>query len=82
MRHNSVVSGHSKSTRIPRVDGLSMGPPEIGASQSLLHEESYIYIYIYIYIYDSLVDLNRVARLQGSIKPLSKLLPHLFNSIA
>ena len=33
MGHNSVVSGHLKSTRIPRVDGLSTGPPEIGASQ-------------------------------------------------
>ena len=28
--HNSVVLGHLKSTRIPRVDGLSMGPPNLG----------------------------------------------------
>ena len=30
MGHNSVVSGHLKSTRILRVDGLSMGPPDFG----------------------------------------------------
>ena len=30
MGHNSVVSGPSKSTGIPRVDGLSMGPPDLG----------------------------------------------------
>ena len=30
MGHNSVVSGHSKSTGIPRVDGLSTGPPDLG----------------------------------------------------
>ena len=34
MRHNSVVSGHPKSTGIPRVDRLSVGPPEIGVSHS------------------------------------------------
>ena len=33
MGHNSVVSGHLKSTRIPRVDGLSTGPPSFGVSQ-------------------------------------------------
>ena len=27
---NSVVSGHLKSTGIPRVDGLSTGPPDLG----------------------------------------------------
>ena len=30
MGHNRVVSGHPKSTGIPRVDGLSMGPPDLG----------------------------------------------------
>ena len=30
MGHNSVVSGHPKSTGIPRVDGLSKGPPDLG----------------------------------------------------
>ena len=30
MRHNSVVSSHPKSTRISRVDRLSMGPPDLG----------------------------------------------------
>ena len=30
MRHNSVVSGHSKSTGIPRVDVLSTGPLDLG----------------------------------------------------
>ena len=29
MGHNSVVSGHPKSTGIPRVDGLSTGPPDL-----------------------------------------------------
>ena len=29
MGHNSVVSGHSKSIGIPRVDGLSTGPPNL-----------------------------------------------------
>ena len=30
MGHNGVVSGHSKSTRNPRVDGLSTGAPDLG----------------------------------------------------
>ena len=30
MGHNSVISGHSKSTGIPRVDELSTGPPGLG----------------------------------------------------
>ena len=30
MGHNSVVSGHPKSTGISRVDGLSMGPLDLG----------------------------------------------------
>ena len=30
MGHNSVVSGHSKSTGIPQVDGLSTGPLGLG----------------------------------------------------
>ena len=30
MGHNSVVSGHPKSTGIPRVDGLSTGPSDLG----------------------------------------------------
>ena len=30
MGHNSVVFGHPKSTGIPRVDGLSTGPPDLG----------------------------------------------------
>ena len=30
MGHNSVVSGHSKSIGIPRVDGLSTGPLDLG----------------------------------------------------
>ena len=30
MGHNCVVSGHSKSTGIPQVDELSMGPPNLG----------------------------------------------------
>ena len=33
MGHNSVVSGHPKSTGIPWVDLLSTGPPSFGASQ-------------------------------------------------
>ena len=30
MGHNSVVSGHLKSTGILQVDGLSTGPPDLG----------------------------------------------------
>ena len=30
MGHNNVVSGHPKSIGIPRVDGLSTGPPHLG----------------------------------------------------
>ena len=30
MGHNSVVSSHLKSKRISLVDGLSMGPPDLG----------------------------------------------------
>ena len=30
MGHNNVVSGYSKSTGIPRVDGLSTGPLDLG----------------------------------------------------
>ena len=30
MRHKSAVSGHPKSTGIPRVDELSTGPPDLG----------------------------------------------------
>ena len=33
MGHNSVVSGHPKSTGIPRVDGLSTGPLDLRVSQ-------------------------------------------------
>ena len=35
MGHNSVVLGSPKSTGIPRVDGLSTGPPGFRASQYL-----------------------------------------------
>ena len=31
MGHNSVVSGHPKSTGISWVDGLSTGPPYLGS---------------------------------------------------
>ena len=30
MGHNRLVSGHPKSTGIPRVDGLSTGPLDLG----------------------------------------------------
>ena len=40
MRHNSVVSSYSKSTRIPRVDGLSTDPRVLGR-----YNFSYICIY-------------------------------------
>ena len=30
MGHNSVVLGHPESIRIPRVDGLSTGPSDLG----------------------------------------------------
>ena len=34
MGYNSVVSGYPKSTKISRVDGLSMGPPGFRASHN------------------------------------------------
>ena len=37
MGHNSVVSGHPKSTGILWVDGLSMGPPDLGCHTYALH---------------------------------------------
>ena len=37
MGHNSVISGHPKSTGIPQVDGLSMGPPDLGCYTSCNH---------------------------------------------
>ena len=37
MGHNSVVSGHPKSTGIPRVDELSTRPPDLGC-HSLVSE--------------------------------------------
>ena len=33
MGHNHVVSGNSKSTGIPQVDGLSTGPPDLGCQR-------------------------------------------------
>ena len=37
MGHNSVVSGYSKSTGIPRVDELSMRPPDLGCHIMNVH---------------------------------------------
>ena len=37
MGHNSVVSGHLKSTGMPRVNELSMGPSDLGC-HSLVSE--------------------------------------------
>ena len=34
MEYNSVVLGYPKSIGIPRVDGLSTGPPGFRASQN------------------------------------------------
>ena len=39
MGHNSVISGHPKSTGILRVDGLSTGPPDLGRHR--LYESSH-----------------------------------------
>ena len=38
MGHNSVVSGHPKSTGIPRVNGLSTGPSDLGYHKSFEHK--------------------------------------------
>ena len=40
MGHNSAVSGHPKSIGIPRVDGLSIGPPGFRASQVVTNNEA------------------------------------------
>ena len=45
MRHNSVVSGHPKSIRIPRVDGLSTGPPDLGHHTMNEYQKQVKYIY-------------------------------------
>ena len=37
-----MVSGHPKSTGIPRVDGLSTGPPDFGRHISVLEFYGYI----------------------------------------
>ena len=36
MGHNSVVSSHLKSTGIPRVHGLSTGPPDLGRHRACM----------------------------------------------
>ena len=36
MGHNSVVLGDPKSTRIPRVDGSSTGPPDLGRHKNIV----------------------------------------------
>ena len=41
MGHNSVVSGHPKSIGIPRVDGLSTGPPDLGCHKCPVEKFSY-----------------------------------------
>ena len=42
MGHNSVVSGHSKSTGIPRVYGLSTGPLNLGCHKGYLKSSQQI----------------------------------------
>ena len=42
MGHNSVVSGYPKSTGIPRVDGLSTGPPDLGCHSILAYNKGKI----------------------------------------
>ena len=46
MRHNSVVSGHLKSTGIPRVDGLLMRPSNLGRHGFLLNIIVKLYLVI------------------------------------
>ena len=41
MGHNSVVSGHLKSTGLPRVDELSTGPPDLGRHKRSKRPEAY-----------------------------------------
>ena len=42
MGHNSVISGHPKSTGISQVDGLSMGPPYLG--HHIFNVESHVIV--------------------------------------
>ena len=44
MGHNHVVSGNPKSIRIPEVDGLSTGPPDLGC-HSMVSELRYTITY-------------------------------------
>ena len=53
MRHNSVVSGHPKSTRILRVDGLSMGPSAFGASQESFLPKTCLPLLPFCHVHDS-----------------------------
>ena len=42
MGHNSVVSGHLKYIGIPWVDGLSIGPSDLGCHSGILSYVKYL----------------------------------------
>ena len=44
MGHNNVVSGKPKSTRIPQVDRLSTGPPDLGRHNITNYYPQYTYL--------------------------------------
>ena len=49
MGHNSVVSGHPKSTGISGVDRLLMGPSDSGCHTFLEHTITYRVVRLYKY---------------------------------
>ena len=58
MGHNSVISGQPKSTGIPRVDGLSTGPPDLGY---------YIYLFVTITMLHNLTTVVGLVAVQYRI---------------
>ena len=60
MGHNSVVSSHPKFTRIPRVEWLSTGPPDLRH-----HIKSLFY-----FIIDNLLNNGLFSHIYSRLVPL------------
>ena len=80
MEHNSVVSGHPKSTGIPRVDGLSMGPLDLGCHNIINRYKAYKFDNIVTRISTTLVlqhiDDHNLISLTDQILFVCMNLPH------
>ena len=70
MGHNSVVSGHSKSTGIPRVDGLSTGPSDLGCHKKKDNLVSclipWFFFFLKTQITDKSLNSNNKKKFQGT----------------